>query len=82
MTIELIDKWLDMSSNQGREIKIADLHRELGALAKATNTVYFFKSPKGLAGRLREAGGALDQHFKLERRSGPGNTTLYTFRRT
>jgi hypothetical protein len=82
MTIELIDKWLDTSSNQGREIKIADLHRELGALAKLTNTVYFFKSPKGLAGRLREAGGALDQHFKLERRSGPGNTTLYTFRRT
>jgi hypothetical protein len=79
--IDLIDKWLEISTNVGREMRIADLHRELAAIAKAQNNAMFFKSPKGLAARLREAGGALAHHFEIERRQGAGNTMMYTFRR-
>jgi hypothetical protein len=78
--IDLIDKWLEISTNHGRETRIADLHRELAAIAKTQNAM-FFKSPKGLAARLREAGGALAHHFAIERRQGSGNTMMYTFRR-
>jgi hypothetical protein len=79
--IDLIDKWLEITTNVGREMRIADFHRELAAIAKVQNNAMFFKSPKGLAARLREAGGALAHHFEIERRQGPGNTMLYTFRR-
>jgi len=80
--IELLDKWLDVVSNQGREMRVADLHRELAMIAKVTGNQTFFKSPKGLAARLREAGGALGRHFDVTRQTGAGDVMLYTFRRT
>lgn len=80
--IDLIDKWLNVASNQGREIRVADLHRELAAIARATGNQTFFKSPKGLASRLREAGGALGRHFDITRQNGVGDVMLYTFRRS
>jgi len=79
--IDLIDKWLDVVPNQGRELRVADLHRELAAIAKAGGNVTFFKSSKALAARLREASSALGQHFDVARRTGPGGVMLYTFRR-
>jgi hypothetical protein len=79
--IDLIDKWLDTMSNQGREMRVADLHRELAGIAKATGNQTFFKSAKGLAARLREAGDALGRHFQVTRQTGAGDVMLYTFRR-
>jgi hypothetical protein len=78
--VELLDRWLDHAPNQGREIKINDLHRELAALAKLTGTTTF-RSPKALASRLRETGNALTAHFVLDRRTGHGGAMMYTFRR-
>lgn len=78
--VELLDRWLDHTPNQGREIKINDLHRELTVLAKLTSTTTF-RSPKALAARLREAGNALAAHFTMDRRSSHGNVMVYAFRR-
>ncbi|MEX2717499.1 MAG: ATP-binding protein [Candidatus Sigynarchaeota archaeon] len=81
--VDLIDKWLDIESNQGRDVRIADLHRELHAIARANgNVTAFFKTARGLAARLRETGGALGNHFEVSRKTGPGGVMLYTFRRT
>jgi hypothetical protein len=79
-TIELLDKWLDIASNQGREVRVSDLHRELAMIAKTQN-ITFFKSSKALAGRLREADAGLAQHFEVARRPGAGGVLMYTFRR-
>jgi hypothetical protein len=79
--VDLLDKWLDNTSNQGREIRVSDLHRDLSNLAKAAGSTTFFRSPKALSSRLREASSALGQHFEIERRPGQGGTMLYTFRR-
>lgn len=78
--IDLLDKWLDTASNQGREVRAAELHRELQILARIAGTTPFFRSPKALASRLREASTALGQHFEITRRT-QGGTLLYTFRR-
>lgn len=78
--VELIDRWLDIASNQGREVKINDLHRELTALARSAGSTTF-RSPKALAARLRETSSALAKHFEMERRLGHSNTMIYTFRR-
>lgn len=78
---DVIDKWLETSSNQGREVRIADLYRELGIIAK-TLGVSFYRSPKTLASRLRDAGGPLGHHFLITRRAGHGGVMVYTFRRT
>jgi hypothetical protein len=77
---DLLDRWLDSTVNQGREIKASDLFKELAEIAKKQG-VGFFRSPKGLASRLRDTGGALAHHFQITRRSGQGGTALYTFRR-
>jgi hypothetical protein len=79
--VDLLDKWLEIGSNQGREIKIADLHRELTALAKITGATTF-RSPKSLAARLREAGNALAMHFHVEKHTTHDNAVVYSFRRT
>lgn len=80
--VDLIDKWLNIASNEGRDIRIADLHRELYAIAKASGNNTFFKSARGLAARLREAGGALGHHFEVTRHTGAGGVMVYQFRRT
>lgn len=80
--IDIIDKWLDNTVNQGREIRSADLHRELANIARTAGVTNFFRSPKALASRLREAGEALKEHFDVVRRAGTGGVTMYTFRRT
>lgn len=80
--IDLIDKWLDTTSNQGREVRAVDLHRELQTLARVGGQTNFFRSPKALASRLREASAALREHFEITRRQGHANTTLYAFRRS
>lgn len=77
---DLIDKWLDTTSNQGREIKINDLHRELGNIARALGQTTFYKTPKALQARLREAGPALAEHVDISRRQLSGSY-LYTIRR-
>lgn len=79
--IDLIDRWLETASNQGREVRVADLHRELANLARMTGVTTFFRSPKALASRLREASNALAQHFEITRHPGPGGSMVYTFRR-
>lgn len=79
--IDLIDRWLNTESNQGREIRVADLYRELSNIVRAMGSTAFFKSPKALASRLREAGGALGEHFEITRRTGTSGVTIYTFRR-
>lgn len=79
--IDLVDRWLNTESNQGREIRVADLHRELSNIARAGGSTTFFKSPKALSARLREASAALREHFEISRRTGAGSVTMYTFRR-
>jgi len=79
--IDLLDRWLDVTTNQGREIKASDLFKELSEVAKKMG-VGFFRSPKGLAARLRDTGGPLAHHFQITRRTGQGGVTLYTFRRS
>jgi hypothetical protein len=80
--IDLIDRWLETESNQGREIRVADLHRELSNIARMRGVTTFFRSPKALASRLREAGNALaQQHFDITRHQGSGGAMVYTFRR-
>ena len=78
---DIIDRWLDVASNQGREVRVSDLHRELSNIARAQGSTTFFKSPKALAARLREADAALSEHFEITRRTGQGGITMYTFRR-
>ena len=78
--VDLLDKWLDNTVNQGREVKINDLWKDLTALAKVGGTG-FFKTPKSLASRIRELGDALKTHFKIERKPGPNGLTTYVFRR-
>jgi hypothetical protein len=77
--VELLDRWLDTASNQGREIRLTELYRELAALARLQNQS-FFRSPKGLGVRLREAGNALARHFAITQAT-VDETTVYTFRR-
>lgn len=78
--IDLIDKWLEISSNQGREVRIADLYKELGEIAKKLGIEYY-RSPKALAGRLRNADGPIAHHFQVTRRPAQGGILMYTFRR-
>jgi hypothetical protein len=78
--VDLLDKWLDLTANQGREIKVNDLFRDLANLAK-TQATGFYKSPKALAARLREMNEALSAHFNVQQKPGPGGVMLYTFRR-
>jgi len=79
--IDVLDKWMDIQSNQGRDVKAADLFRELSEIAKALR-IPFYRSPKALAARLRDAGGAFAHHFQIERQPGAGGVMMYTFRRT
>jgi MoxR-like ATPase len=79
---EIIDRWLEVASNQGREVRVSDLHRELANIARASGSTTFFKSPKALATRLKEADAALKEHFEISRRVAHGGVTMYTFRRT
>ena len=78
---DIIDRWLEVASNQGREVRVSDLHRELSNIARSSGSTTFFKSPKALAARLREADAALREHFEISRRTGQGGITMYTFRR-
>jgi len=79
--IDIIDKWLEAASNQGRELRIADLYRELAMIARTLNVSAFYKSPKALANRLKDASGPLAHHFQISRRAGHGGMLVYTFRR-
>lgn len=78
---DIIDRWLEVASNQGREVRVSDLHRELSNIARSFGSTTFFKSPKALAARLREADAALSEHFEIMKRTGQGGITMYTFRR-
>lgn len=78
---DIIDMWLNTASNSGRALSINDLHRELSNVARQRNVMTFYKTPKSLAARLRETSDALADHFKIERKPGPNNMTMYTFER-
>lgn len=77
--IDLIDRWLEKSSNQGREVRIGELYQELGAIARQMG-VEFYRTPKSLAGRIRSAGGSLSHYFQITRRTTHNGTLIYTFR--
>lgn len=77
--VDLLDKWLESPSNVGRDVKMAELHAELVALAKAVGATTF-RSPKALAARIREAGSALEKHFEITRHAGHGGVLIYSFR--
>jgi hypothetical protein len=79
--IDVIDRWLNTASNQGRAIGGTDLHRELSNIARQNGNLMFYRSPKAMMNHLRATHDALQHHFEIERTSGPNNMMLYTFRR-
>ncbi len=81
--IELLDRWLEVGSNHSREVSSADLHHELGAIARAGDkTVQFYRTPKTLATRLKTTSTQLASHFIITfDNNGPSGKTIFTVRR-
>ena len=82
VTVELIDKWLDTTSNQGREVRTADLHPELVEVAERMKVKYIQHNSRSLALHIRNMGAVLEKHFVVTVKEGSGGgPAVYSFRR-
>lgn len=79
--IDAIGRWLDISVNQRRIIRLVDLHSELAMSAATANRQFPWRTPNGLHRRLREAQAALAHHFVVTCENNENNVTLYSFER-
>lgn len=77
---DLLDVWLDNRTNEGRELKLAELMGELNVIA-AMKLLQPYTNPKSFAARFRNLRAALGRQFEIRARVGSGKTTLYRFRR-
>ena len=78
--VDVTDKWLDITTNVGREIAGEDkLFEELHTVA-VFRRLPFYKSIRTMTARLRESDAALARHFVMTKRVREG-VTYYSFRR-
>lgn len=77
--LDVLDKWLETTTNQNREITAAVLHHELSTIATDAGRKNFYKNARTLAQRIREAESGLGRHFHVRKRDGANGTQLYQF---
>lgn len=75
---EILDKWLDTTSNSRKELTASDLFSELKGLADKEKKD-FLKSPNSLAQKLRAP--YLTKLFKITSRTGHGGKKIYSIKR-
>jgi len=63
---QVLDLWLTQSSNHGRDVDAATLHREGGKLAAANQIDWPFSNGKSLGRRLGQMRYALGKRFKVK----------------
>lgn len=76
---DLLDKWLEDTRNNGRSIRLVDLHSELSALAQKHH-IHFYRTSKTLGKRLRDSEESLAILFKITHKDVAGTAT-YEIRR-
>lgn len=77
--IDLIDRWLGETANQGRWVSVGDLHAELGRVAKQQGQDFHMHA-RTLGVKLRENAAAMARFFKIDHQAGPKGD-LYKFDR-
>jgi hypothetical protein len=75
---DVIDKWLDNTKNQGRQISLIDLFSELTTVAQ-DHKLRLFRSSKTLARRLKDTE-TMSEHFKIRHIDAAG-MSMYEIRR-
>jgi len=75
---DVIDKWLDNTKNQGRQISLLDLFSELTTVAQ-DHKLRLFRSSKTLARRLKDTQ-TMSEHFKIRHIEAAG-MSMYEIRR-